>query len=117
MILIVDDDADITYLLKKALTEEGYEVMTAGDGVEAYEHLKAFGSTCMLLDIDMPRINGIELLLLLQAEDIHVPTIVMAGFDDFKDKEMKEFSNVVKFMHKPFGVAEMLAAVNEQVAS
>jgi DNA-binding NtrC family response regulator len=59
----------------------------------------------------MPKINGVELLLLMQSENIEVPTIVMAGFSDFDEKEMKEFANVVRFMQKPFEIDDMLEAI------
>ena len=112
MVLIVDDDESIVKLLKKALTAEGFRVETALDGVEAYNHLQAPDCKCMLLDITMPRLNGIELLLLMQAEGITIPTIVMAGFADFQESEMKEFANVVQFLHKPFELQDMIEAVN-----
>ena len=83
MILVVDDDPDIVKLLSEVLSGSGYTVQTAKDGVEAFAHLQTGKCKCLLLDITMPRLNGVELLLLMQAEGIHVPTIVMAGFDDF----------------------------------
>ena len=111
MILIVDDDESIVKLLKQALEADGYRVETAQDGVEAYEHLKSPDCRAVLLDIAMPRLNGVELLLLMQADGITVPTIVMAGFVDFQEGEMKEFTNVVEFLPKPFELRAMTAAV------
>ena len=86
---------------------------TASNGLEAYGHLKAPDCKCMLLDINMPKINGVELLLLMQSEGIDVPTIVMAGFTDFDEEEFKQFANVVRFMAKPFDMDEMIAAIRE----
>ena len=111
MVLVVDDDARIVDLLRTALDKEGYRVETACDGVEAYQHLKAPDCKCMLLDINMPRLNGAELLLLMQSEGIKIPTIVMAGFRDFEEDEMKQFESVVKFMPKPFRIDDMLKAI------
>ena len=111
MILVVDDDKDLVRLLQLALEKEGYRVETASNGVEAYSHVKAPDCKCMLLDIHMPGINGAELLLLMQAEGIHVPTIVMAGFADFDEKEMKQFANVMKFVKKPFEIEDMIAFI------
>ena len=111
MILVVDDDQDIVNMLAQTLKREGYRVETATDGVQAYEHLKDPDCKGMILDVNMPRINGVELLMLMQAESIAVPTIVMAGFEDYDDAEMKNFSNVMQFFHKPFELEEMIAAV------
>ena len=67
----------------------------------------------ILLDINMPKINGVELLLLMQTEGITVPTIVMAGFEGFEEDEMKQFSNVVRFLPKPFEMNDLLESIKE----
>lgn len=113
MILVVDDDAGIVKLLRRALEAEGFVVVTAGDGVDAYALVRGADCQCLVLDIKMPRINGAELLLLMQADGITVPTIVMAGFGDFQAGEMKEFKNVVKFLHKPFAMDAMVAVIKQ----
>jgi len=113
MILVVDDEPDLRKVLSRTLTHHGYRVETARDGAEAFEFLKAPDCKCMLLDINMPRINGVELLLLMQAEDIHIPTIVMAGFDDYGEEEMKQFTNVATLLHKPFQLDAVLEAIKK----
>lgn len=111
MVLVVDDNPDIVKALRTILERTGYRVETAADGVAAYEKLKMPDCKCMLLDVNMPKINGIELLLLMQAEDIEVPVILMAGFKDFDDEEMKQFPNVRAFLAKPFSLGDMLNAI------
>jgi len=113
MILVVDDEPDLRKVLSRSLVHHGYRVETAADGAEAFDHLKSPDCKCMLLDINMPRINGVELLLLMQAEDIHIPTIVMAGFDDYDETEMKQFANVATLLHKPFQLDDALDAIKE----
>lgn len=113
MILVVDDDKVLTQLLKGLLEDAGYEVRTAYDGESAYQHLRDPKCRGMLLDIRMPGINGAELLMLMAAENIPVPVIVMAGFPDFDEEEMKQFPNVRKFFHKPLYPEEILAAVKQ----
>ena len=113
MILVVDDDASIVGLVSLVLEREGYRVETATNGVAAYGHIKSPDCNGMLLDISMPKINGVELLMLMQAEDISVPTIVMSGFDDYDEKELKNFCNVVKYLQKPFDMDDMLRAVRK----
>ena len=112
-VLVVDDEPGIVTTLRAMLEHHGYAVETAGDGLEAYTRLKDGGIACMLLDIHMPRINGIELLLLMQTEGLRVPTIAMASFDDFNESEMKQFASVRKFLPKPFQMADAIAAVRE----
>lgn len=113
MILVVDDDSNLVKTLSTVIKKEGYSVTTASDGVEAYKHLKSPDCKCMLLDVNMPNINGIELLVLMQLEGINTPTILMAGFDDFNEGEMKQFTNVVHYMHKPFETDEMLGSIRK----
>jgi DNA-binding NtrC family response regulator len=113
MILVVDDDQTIVETLRSMLEREDYAVMTAADGFEAHELLREHECKCMILDVIMPKLNGIELLLLMQAEEIIVPTIVMAGFEDFEDQEMHQFSNVVAFYPKPFRLEDILETVRK----
>jgi FixJ family two-component response regulator len=110
-VLVVDDDPRVVSTARRILEGHGYGVATAADGVEAYAHLKSPDCACLLLDVRLPKINGVELLLLMQAEGIRVPTVVMAGFDDFNTREMKHFAGVVAFLHKPFEASQLLAAV------
>lgn len=116
MILIVDDDNNITRSLRKALVRRGFDVMVAANGLEAYGLIRAHDCSCMLLDVNMPKISGVELLLLMQADGIEVPTIVMAGFSDFEEEEMARFGNVVKLFNKPFDLGEMVDAVGKYAA-
>lgn len=113
MILVVDDDKVLTSLLRELLEEEGYRVNVANSGTEAYEHLRDPDCKAMLLDMKMPGINGAELLMLMGAENIKIPVIMMAAFPDFDEEEMKEFPNVKRLFQKPFYPEDMLAAVRE----
>ena len=113
MILVVDDDRILTQLLKNLLEEAGYEVRIANDGETAYQQLKDPKCKAMLLDIRMPGINGAELLMLMAAENIKVPVIVMAGFPDFDEEEMKQFPNVKKLFHKPLYPEDVIGAIRE----
>ena len=113
MVLIVDDDVMIVEVMRRWLEREGYKVDVGHNGQEAFAKLKAGAYECMILDVNMPVISGVELLLLLQSEGMKVPTIVMAGSGDFEESEMKEFGNVVRYLSKPFSMQDMVAAVRQ----
>ncbi len=113
MILVADDDKVMTQLLRNLLEDEGYAVEVVHDGEQAYAHLKNSDCAGMILDIRMPGINGAELLMLMAAEQLTVPVIVVAGFPDFDEEEMKEFPNVKRFFLKPLYPEEVLSAVKE----
>lgn len=115
MILVVDDDKVLTRLLRDLLENAGFTVMVANDGKEAYDHLRDPDCKCMLLDMRMPGINGAELLMLMAAEGIKIPAIVMAAFPDFEEEELKQFANVKRLFQKPFYPEDMLAAIHDIV--
>lgn len=113
MIVVVDDDKVLVQLVETLLREAGYEVQTAYDGQTAFRYVKDPRCKALLLDIRMPGLNGAELLMLMAAEGVKVPVIVMAGFPDFDEEEMKQFPNVRKLLHKPMYPEDILAAVRE----
>ncbi|MBN1269672.1 MAG: response regulator [Kiritimatiellae bacterium] len=113
MIVVADDDKVLVQLLETMLEEAGYEVRVAYDGETAYKHVKDPKCKGMLLDIRMPGINGAELLMVMAADHVKVPVIVMAGFPDFDEEEMKQFPNVKKLFHKPLYPEDVLTAVKE----
>jgi len=113
MVLVVDDDAELVELLRELLAGQGYEVVTAGNGAEAYRHLRDPRCRAMLLDLHMPGINGPELLMLMSAEDLRVPVLLMTANPDFDEREMKQFPNVKRLFHKPFYPEDILAAVRQ----
>lgn len=113
MVLVVDDDREMVELLRELLTSEGYEVITAANGAEAYRHVRDPRCRAMLLDLHMPAINGPELLMLMAADGIHVPVLLMTSNPDFDEEEMKQFPNVKRLFHKPLYPEDILAAVRQ----
>jgi CheY-like chemotaxis protein len=115
LILLVDDDPHITAFLTEALSRDGYKVMQAKDGVEAYDHVRRPDCKLMLLDLKMPRINGIELLA-MKHDNLAVPTIVMTGLEDVDEEVIREFPGVISFLRKPFTIQELDRAVRDALA-
>lgn len=113
MILVVDDDHIIVHMCRAILEKEGYEVRTATSGEGAYQHLKDLSCRGMILDMLMPGINGAALLMLMAAEGISVPVIILSAAPDIDADEMHEFPNVVKYVRKPFYAEDMLKLVHE----
>ena len=111
MILVVDDDKELTQLVRELLTSEGYEVRTAYNGADAYLALRDPRCKGILLDFHMPGISGAELLMLMAAEGVATPVILMTGDPGFDEQEMKQFPNVRKLLRKPFYPEDLLVAV------
>jgi len=111
MILVVDDNENLIESIRGELERTGYAVESAADGVEAFEHLRDPRCKLMLLSMRLPKINGAELLILMGADDIEVPVIVMAEMEDLSAEEMAEFPDVVDFIKKPFSMDELVEKI------
>lgn len=109
-ILIVDDEAPIRFTLRRFLELKGYEVLEAGDGVEALEVMGARQADMAILDLMMPRMNGVELLDRMKAEFPATRVVVISAYSDVKDISVPD-SNVVAVLKKPFELRNLEKAV------
>lgn len=78
-ILVVDDEPTILLLLRRILSEEGYEVVTANDGDEAIRLSESLSFDLFLIDLIMPRKDGIETILQLRTLKKNTPVVAMSG--------------------------------------
>jgi two-component system nitrogen regulation response regulator NtrX len=78
-ILVIDDEKSIRKALSEILLTEGYKVEEAMDGLEGYNLIKSKSYDCILSDIKMPKMDGLELLANLQKEGINIPIIMISG--------------------------------------
>ena len=112
-ILIVDDEADIALILKLHLEDAGYVTMRARDGIEAQELLSAAAYDLMLLDIRMPRMDGMELLKQATGLYPRLPIIMMTahGSEPIAVEAMK--LGAADYVGKPFNSEELLKSVQQ----
>jgi len=82
-ILVVEDDMPIRNLYKEELIDEGYDVVTAPDGVAGYELFRKEKPDLITIDIKMPNMNGLELLDKIRKEDKAVPIIIYSAYGEF----------------------------------
>lgn len=109
-VLVVDDDESITALVRIALEEEGYRVLTAEDGMEALEILQQEMPNLILLDMRMPRMNGWEFAEAYRANcDPCTPIVVVTAATNAAQRasEIKAHG----WLGKPFDVDELIAIV------
>ncbi len=81
-ILLIDDEPDILGLLSSVLESEGYEVVTASDGVEGIERFQQEHPDLVITDVKMPRKDGLDVLKEIKATDSDVDVIVLTGYSD-----------------------------------
>ena len=96
------------------LTQEGYEVLTAMDGIEALELLKEHEVHCMVLDIMMPRMDGLTAMLKIR-ETNNVPVILLSAKSEDTDKITGLSFGADDYVTKPFNPLELVARVKSQV--
>ena len=114
-ILIVDDDAGIRRLIATTLEDvSGYRMSEAGDGEEAVERARQVQPAIVFLDIDMPRLNGIETCRRLKSEPSTADaTIVMLTGDSDQDAELEaRRAGADLFLTKPFSPLHLLRLVD-----
>lgn len=114
-VLVADDSETVTTVLVTALELEGYEVETAGNGVEAYEKGIEGGYDLVILDQLMPGMLGLEIIDRWQEEGHQIQTIMLSGVDDERTVVSSLESGAVDFIRKPFRLPELLARVRQRL--
>ncbi len=114
-ILVVDDEPQITRVLRTALTGSGYEVRTANDGHAGLRATREWQPDLVVTDISMPNMNGIELCRQLRAETT-LPIIVLSVKGEEKTKVEALDAGADDYVTKPVGMDELLARVRRNLA-
>lgn len=114
-ILIVDDEAPVAALLEQTLIHEGYQVEVANDGMEAMNRLHAFRPDVVIMDIMMPRLDGVQTTRLLRRNRSYADTVVIAlsARTDQAVREAMREAGADLYMRKPFTVARLVEHVRE----
>lgn len=115
--LTVDDSPSVRKLVKFTLKAKGFQVSSAGDGEEALDLMKEESFDAIILDINMPRMNGLEFLKHIKANDQYasIPVIMLTteGQDDDKDKAIS--LGATAYMVKPFKPTQLLTLLEKIV--
>jgi two-component system response regulator MprA len=109
-VLVVEDDAEITDVLRRSLRHEGYEVRTAGDGVAALDAAARFVPDLVVLDLGLPQLDGIEVCRQLRA-DGDVPILILTARTETDDRVTGLDSGADDYLVKPFERQEFLARI------
>ncbi|MBI5872851.1 MAG: response regulator [Candidatus Omnitrophica bacterium] len=112
-IIVIDDDPDIRDVLNLTLTEEGYEVLEAGDGKEGLALIKNKAPNLVIVDYNMPRMNGPSLVGVVKKDILmsHLPIIMLTGKGEVSDKVSGINAGADDYMVKPFEPRELLARI------
>ena len=113
-ILVVDDDREIVESIGIFLHGEGYKVFKAYDGMEALEVLSENEIHLMILDIMMPKLDGIKTLMKLR-ESRNIPVILLSAKSEDNDKIFGLTAGADDYVTKPFSPSELMARVKSQL--
>ncbi|MFD2613969.1 response regulator transcription factor [Paenibacillus gansuensis] len=109
-ILIADDDLEIAQLIKIYLTNEGYQVLTASNGIEALDLIAKESIQLIILDVMMPEMDGLEVVRSVRAEH-GIPILMLSAKAEDMDKIMGLTTGADDYMVKPFNALELIARV------
>jgi two-component system, OmpR family, response regulator len=106
-ILVVDDEESLTEMVSAALRFGGYEVSTAGDGFEALRVVKARPPDLIVLDVNMPELNGFEVCRRIRRDGIQIPVIFLTARDEIDDLRVGFRQGGDDYLTKPFSLEEL----------
>ena len=108
-ILLVEDEAELSAVVKKGLEEAGYSVDTASDGEEGLYMATEYPVDAVILDVMLPKLDGISLLSRLRREGVKIPVIMLTAKDTLSDKIKGLDVGADDYLTKPFEFGELLA--------
>lgn len=108
-ILVVDDDRAVRESLRRSLSFNGYTVETASDGMEALDSIKSERPDAVVLDVMMPRLDGLEVCRRLRSTGDDLPILVLTARDSVSERVSGLDAGADDYLPKPFALEELLA--------
>lgn len=115
-VLVVDDDPSMLRSLKRLVSAFGFEVKTFGGPSELLASGTPRSNACMVVDLDMPEMNGIEMCEVLKRSGRGLPTILITGRTDARTRSLATQSDAVAVLFKPFDEEPLLDAIGRAIA-
>lgn len=113
-VFVVDDDASVRKALARAIQTAGMSVSTFASAREFLDHrAPPPGLGCIVLDVRMPGLSGLDLQAELNARNIHTPIVFISGHGDIPMSVKAMKRGAVDFLTKPFKVTDLMAAIQE----
>lgn len=111
-VLVVDDQTGIRLLLNEVLKREGYTVRLAANGLQALQEVNKEQPDCILLDMKMPGMDGIEVLREIMKSWPEIPVFMMTAYENLELIDELLAMGAVEYFTKPFDIFEVRDAVN-----
>ena len=114
-VAIVEDDSSVRKALARLLTLSSFEIVTYGSAQEFIGSLDAKRPECLIVDLHMPEISGLDLQKYLSSSGIRIPTIVITAYNEPGVRERCRADGAAAFLLKPVNAATLIAAVNTAI--
>lgn len=115
-ILLADDDENLRRVLEFQLIEAGYKVLPAADGAEALELFSNNDLDCVITDLRMPKLSGLELLEKIKASNPELPVIVVTAFGEVETAVAAVKSGAFDYINKPFNRDDILLTIDRALS-
>jgi FixJ family two-component response regulator len=115
-VIVVDDDASMRRALRTQLQVLGFNVLVCQSAEELLASEFPADDACLLLDVWMPGMNGIELCRSLDAAGRRLPTILMSGLEDEKTRQIMREAEAIARLFKPFEEKQLIRAVRKALS-
>lgn len=115
-VLVVDDDPSVLRSLRRLVSASGFQVKTFGGPSELLASETPRSNACMVVDIDMPEMNGIEMCEVLKRSGRGLPAILITGRTDARTRSMAAQADAVAVLFKPFEEEPLLDAIDRALA-
>lgn len=110
-ILVAEDERDMNRLISKRLVAENYSVDSCYDGVQVMEYLECAEYDGIILDIMMPRMDGIQVLKKMRSQNCQIPVLLLTARDSIEDRVNGLDAGADDYLVKPFAFEELLARI------
>lgn len=116
-ILIVDDEKPIATLLAQTFEQEGHMVASSHDGIDCMNKMATFRPDVVIMDIMMPKLDGVDTTKLIRRNQSYSDTIIVAlsAKSDEKTRRNMKDSGADLFMRKPFAIAKLVARISHML--
>ena len=111
LVLVVDDEATVRQALERALRLEGFAVATAADGIEALAAVAQKPPAVIVLDVTMPRLDGVSVVKRLRSDGIDTPVCMLSARDEVDDRVAGLQAGADDYLVKPFATEELIARI------
>ncbi|GAB4328925.1 MAG: hypothetical protein Kow0037_03650 [Calditrichia bacterium] len=118
-ILIIEDDFDLLWLIKKLISMNGFEVLTAVTGQEAIETFSRniFDIRLIILDLTLPDFHGKTLCEEIRKVSPDLPIIITSGSDDWEERNLLEKLGISHYLVKPFDLMKLMELISDELSA